>query len=417
MNLNKIFKGFSINSLIAGIFFFLVLCSWYTLRPVRNELAVQNESIIFYLLLVGALVMLLINPLYSWVASRGNLKTVLVSTYSVFIGIWLLLIVCLYPPFFNSIGINADLISSVWFSRFFYILANVFSFFIVSIFWVVIINLFRGPSLKLSYGVIAAGGSLGAYFGADIASGLASTFNDSGLLFYLLTSSLVLFISMIFGLLLIYRFKNNVDLKPTGGKSLDAIRNLITNKEIRSIGLYMYLWTALMTIHWVTSLGIISDGIVYESYRIIFFADLEKVVIVITVFTQFFLINNIIDFMGRRNILVAYGFIFSLVFLGYYLIPTVSLVLFVTVFLRWFEYGVNKPSRELIFSDLKKNDRYKSTVLVDTFNVSFGDATGAAFVTFSKTLGLLFTNIPIFAVPIAGLVSFYGHKFGGLKED
>ena len=59
----KISLSFTKNSAIAGFFFFLVLCSWYILRPVRNEMAVQNSDILPYLLGVGALVMLLLNPI------------------------------------------------------------------------------------------------------------------------------------------------------------------------------------------------------------------------------------------------------------------------------------------------------------------------------------------------------------------
>ena len=74
-----------------------------------------------------------------------------------------------------------------------------------------------------------------------------------------------------------------------GGSSFDAIKNLVSSSQIRSIGLYMYLWTALMTIHWVTSVEIInlwsSDG----GNRIIFFSNIEQTVTVLTLFTQLFL--------------------------------------------------------------------------------------------------------------------------------
>ena len=64
--------SFTKESGLAGFFFFLVLCSWYILRPVRNEMAVQNSDILPYLLGVGGVVMLLLNPIYSWLASRRN---------------------------------------------------------------------------------------------------------------------------------------------------------------------------------------------------------------------------------------------------------------------------------------------------------------------------------------------------------
>ena len=65
-SLQRLSLSFTKESGLAGLFFFLVLCSWYILRPVRNEMAVQNADILPYLLGVGAFVMLLLNPIYSW---------------------------------------------------------------------------------------------------------------------------------------------------------------------------------------------------------------------------------------------------------------------------------------------------------------------------------------------------------------
>ena len=73
----KIFSGFTLKAILAAVFFFLVLFSWYTLRPIRNEMAVQNEEILPWLLGAGAMVMLLLNPIYSWIASNSNIKNVL----------------------------------------------------------------------------------------------------------------------------------------------------------------------------------------------------------------------------------------------------------------------------------------------------------------------------------------------------
>jgi AAA family ATP:ADP antiporter len=138
--LKRITLSFTKESILAGFFFFLVLCSWYILRPVRNEMAVQNSEILPYLLGIGALVMLLLNPVYSWLASRKNLRGVLIGCYSFFISN-LLGFIILWKFF--------DLSSSITLSQIFYIWCNVYSFFVVSIFWVVIINLFRGDNAAM----------------------------------------------------------------------------------------------------------------------------------------------------------------------------------------------------------------------------------------------------------------------------
>jgi len=287
----------------------------------------------------------------------------------------------------------------------------VYSFFVVSIFWVVIINLFRGDNAANVFGVIAAGGSLGAYLGSEISKQLASTFNESGIIFFTMIAIVFLCLALIAGLGLMQRFSNLKGINESpGGSSFDAIRNLISSSQIRSIGLYMYLWTALMTVHWITSVEIVNAWSSDGGNRIIFFSQIEQTVTVLTLFTQFFLTAAIMRVVGPKYILMSYGFLFTGVFIGYFLAPTIGYVFVVTIILRLFEYGINKPTRELIFSYLKKVDRYKSSVFVDTFLVRLGDFSGSGFILISKSVGVAFSQVPLLAIPFAGCVAFLGFK-------
>ena len=394
--------SFTKESGLAGFFFFLVLCSWYILRPVRNEMAVQNSDILPYLLGVGAFVMLLLNPIYSWLASRRNLKGVLVGCYSFFI-LNLLVFISLWK-FFN-------LSSAIWLSQIFYVWCNVYSFFVVSIFWVVIINLFRGEGASNVFGVIAAGGSLGAFLGSEISKQLASTFNESGIIFFTLISIIFLILALVTGLTLLKRFTSLEEIdKAAGGTSFDALKNLISSSQIRSIGLYMYLWTGMMTIHWITSIDIVNAWSSDGGNRIIFFSKIEQTVTILTLFTQFFLTSAIIRFAGPKAILMFYGFLFMAAFIGYYLNPTIGYVFVITIILRLFEYGINKPTREVVFSYLKRTDRYKSTVMVDTFLVRMGDFSGSGFILLSKSFGVAFSQVPLLAIPFAACITMLGYK-------
>jgi AAA family ATP:ADP antiporter len=401
-SLVRLSLSFTKESGLAGFFFFLVLCSWYILRPVRNEMAVQNSDILPYLLGVGAFVMLLLNPIYSWLASRRNLKGVLVGCYLFFI--LNLLIFILLWEFFN-------LSSAIWLSQIFYIWCNVYSFFVVSIFWVVIINLFRGEGAANVFGVIAAGGSLGAFLGSEISKQLASTFNESGIIFFTIISIIFLMLALATGLILLKRFTSAEGIdKAAGGTSFDALQNLISSSQIRSIGLYMYLWTAMMTIHWVTSIEIVNTWSSDGGNRIIFFTKIEQTVTILTLFTQFFLTSAIIRFAGPKTILMFYGLLFMGAYIGYYLNPSIGYVFVITIILRLFEYGINKPTRELVFSYLKRTDRYKSTVMVDTFLVRMGDFSGSGFILLSKSFGMAFSQVPLLAIPFGACLAMLGYK-------
>ena len=106
--------------------------------------------------------------------------------------------------------------------------------------------------------------------------------------------------------------------------------------------------------------------------------------------------------------MLMYGLLFFLAYLAYGLMPSIISVGIVTVILRIFEYGINKPTRETIFSALQKNDRYKSTVFIDTFISRFGDLTGSGFIALSKFTSIAANAVPLIALPIAGYLSFIG---------
>ncbi len=407
-SINEIKESFSKESLLGSFLFFLVLSSWYVLRPVRNEMAVANVDDLPYLLAAGAIAMLLINPIYSWVVSKTNLRKIVIYCYS-----FLIVNLLIFLSTWKFLGIG----DSVWVGRIFYVWCNVYSFFVVSIFWVVIINIFRNSKTRSFYGVIMAGGSLGAIFGSEISKRFSNSFDEYGLEFFTLSAAILLFFAMLLAMN-ITRSKMNekiLDKNSVGGGSLDSIKNSIQSEEIRNIAAYVWMWTCLMTIQWITAINIIEEWSSDSQQRISFFATIEQIVSPLTLFIQLFLTNIIIRKVGIKNIMILYGFLFLIAYLLYGFFPSIVAVAIVTVFLRVFEYGFNKPTREIIYSTLKQNDRYKSSVLIDTFVSRFGDLTGSALIKLAGFTTITFNSLPLMALPIAGYLSFLGMRIS--KEN
>jgi len=407
-SINEIKESFSKESLLGSFLFFLVLSSWYVLRPVRNEMAVANVDDLPYLLAAGAIAMLLINPIYSWVVSKTNLRKIVIYCYS-----FLIVNLLIFLSTWKFLGIG----DSVWVGRIFYVWCNVYSFFVVSIFWVVIINIFRNSKTRSFYGVIMAGGSLGAIFGSEISKRFSNSFDEYGLEFFTLSAAILLFFAMLLAMN-ITRSKMNekiLDKNSVGGGSLDSIMNSIKSEEIRNIAAYVWMWTCLMTIQWITAINIIEEWSSDSQQRISFFATIEQIVSPLTLLIQLFLTNIIIRKVGIKNIMILYGFLFLIAYLLYGFFPSIVAVAIVTVFLRVFEYGFNKPTREIIYSTLKQNDRYKSSVLIDTFVSRFGDLTGSALIKLAGFTTITFNSLPLMALPIAGYLSFLGMRIS--KEN
>ncbi len=401
--INYIKSSFSKDSLLGSILFFLVLSSWYVLRPVRNEMAVSNVDELPFLLAAGAIAMLLVNPIYSWMASKSNLKKIILFCYSFLI---MNLILFLFAWKFLGLG------ESIWLGRIFYVWCNIYSFFVVSIFWVLIINLFRDSNKRSFYGVIMAGGSIGALFGSEISKRFSTSFNELGLELFTLSAALLLLLAMLLALYMLSKFQrdSNINLTNVGGGGFDAIKNSIKVDEIRNIASYVWIWTALMTIQWITAISIVEEWSQNSEQRIRFFAIVEQVISPLTLIVQLFFTNIIIKRFGIRNIMFLYGILFFFAYLAYGLAPSIISVGIVTVLLRIFEYGINKPTRETIFTTFEKNDRYKSTVFIDTFVSRFGDLSGSGFIALGKLTTIAANSFPLVAIPIAGYLSFLGIK-------
>ena len=398
----------------AFLFFFFVLASWYALRPVRNELAVQGGIYNLPWLLIGVMIaMLLVNPIYSWLISRINQSKLIIYIYSFFI-----FNLCLFLALWTFTGDEGR----VWTGRAFYIWANVYSFFVVSIFWVVMINFFNHTDSKRFFGIISAGGSMGAFFGSTVARYFSTEICGNTSISDLGPMSLIVFsvISLSCAIFFSTSFKpkgKGIDNTPEiGGSSLDAFQNILKDPLIRNLGFYVILFTLLMTTSWMISLGIVQDWSQDPCERTAFFARIEQIVTPLTLVMQLFLASYILRKIGSLAVLTIYGLLFTMAFIAYAFYPTISTVMMVVISLRIFEYGLNKPTRETIYTKLNQQDRYKSTVFIDTFLARSGDVIGGWFVRGLVGTGIAILSVTWAALPFAMLISFMGYKIGKSTE-
>ena len=392
----------------AFLFFFFVLASWYALRPVRNELAVQGGIYNLPWLLMGVmLAMLIINPIYSWLVSRISQNKIILYIYSFFI-----LNLIIFLSLWSFTGEEGR----IWTGRAFYIWANVYSFFVVSIFWVTMINFFDHTDSKRFFGIISAGGSLGAFFGSSVARYFSTEICGNTSISDLGPMSLIIF--SIFSLLFAFYFSRS--FKPTrieadsseeiGGSSLEAVQNIFKDPAIRNLGIYVVLFTMLMTTSWMISLGIVEEWSNDPCERTGLFARIEQIVTPLTLIMQVFLASYVLRKIGSLTVLTIYGLLFAMAFMAYSFFPNITTVMMVVISLRIFEYGLNKPTRESIYTKLKQQDRYKSTVFIDTFLARSGDVIGGWFVRGLVGTGIAVLSVTWAALPFAMLISFMGLK-------
>ena len=402
------FKSINKNTLIAGSFFFCVLYALFVMRPFRSAMAAQiGTSDLTYFLLIVVLVMLLANPIYSLIVSRVKESRLVTYIYGFFIlNLFLYAFINnLYPDNY-VVGVS------------FYIWYNVFNFFVVSVFWAKTVNSFQTDDSKKYFGIISAFGSAGAWLGSQ-----------SVLLFLAdlpVVAMLCASVGLILGIVL-SRLLNSVSSeiikKENSGFLSELSEQFIqikSNKLVRQLLIYAFLWTCLATSLYFFSLEIINkySTDVVEQRKIFSLAD--SVVTPISFFAQLFLTRFFLEnrFFGIKFVLIAYGVLFSIAFFaisGYManiLLSSSGVILFIilSAVMRPFEYAINKPARESVYTTLEKSEKYKSTVFIDTFTNRFGDASGGLLFNALIVLGLSLSLAPIAIIPLAIYLSMQGRS-------
>ena len=402
------FKSINKNTLIAGSFFFCVLYALFVMRPFRSAMAAQiGTSDLTYFLLIVVLVMLLANPIYSLIVSRVKESRLVTYIYGFFIlNLFLYAFINnLYPDNY-VVGVS------------FYIWYNVFNFFVVSVFWAKTVNSFQTDDSKKYFGMISAFGSAGAWLGSQ------------SVLLFLADLPVVAMLCASVGLMLgivLSRLLNSVSSdiinKENSGFFTELSEQFIqikSNKLVRQLLIYAFLWTCLATSLYFFSLEIINkySTDVVEQRKIFSLAD--SIVTPISFFTQLFLTRFFLEnrLFGIKFVLIAYGVLFSIAFLaisGYManiLLSSSGVILFIilSAVMRPFEYAINKPARESVYTTLEKSEKYKSTVFIDTFTNRFGDASGGLLFNTLIVLGLSLSLAPIAIIPLAIYLSIQGRS-------
>jgi len=366
-----------------------------------------GTSDLTYFLLIVVLVMLLANPIYSLIVSRVKESRLVTYIYGFFIlNLFLYAFINnLYPDNY-VVGVS------------FYIWYNVFNFFVVSVFWAKTVNSFQTDDSKKYFGIISAFGSAGAWLGsqsvllflADLPV-IAMLCASVGLMLGIVLSSLLNSVS------------SDIVKKENSGFFTEFSEQFIqikSNKLVRQLLIYAFLWTCLATSLYFFGLEIINkySTDVVEQRKIFSLAD--SVVTPISFIAQLFLTRFFLEnrFFGIKFVLIAYGVLFSIAFFaisGYManiLLSSSGVILFIilSAVMRPFEYAINKPARESVYTTLEKSEKYKSTVFIDTFTNRFGDASGGLLFNTLIVLGLSLSLAPIAIIPLAIYLSMQGRS-------
>jgi AAA family ATP:ADP antiporter len=393
------------------IYFFCLLCAYYVLRPVREEMGVQGGVDNLPYLFTGTfLCMLAVVPLFGWASSRWPRAQLLPVVYVFF----MTHIIGFY--FLFKLGVNPPLVAKA-----FFIWLSVFNVFVVSVFWSFMSDIFRNEQAKRLYGVIAAGGSLGAITGPTLTAALVAHIGIANLL---LVSCLFLFCALICIVQLnrwaIHAPHHSVaENRGTalGGNLLDGIKLAFTSRYLLGICGYIMLLSTFGTFLYLEQMRIISATIPSPVERTQLFAKVDMAVNILTLFVQFFVTAQLVLRFGVTFCLMLMPLVSMLAFGAVALVPTLAVIIGLGIIRRALEYAITRPSREVLFTVVSREERYKAKNVIDTVVNRGGDALSSWLNAGIKSFGASTAHLALVAIPIAALWAVLGFWLGRKQEQ
>lgn len=381
--------------LMACLYFFFILASWFIMRPIREQMGVAGGTRNLPWLYTGTLVAtLLVHPPFAALVARLPRRTFITISNRFF----LVNIVAFYLVL-RSLG-EADM---VWAGRVFFIWTSVFNLFVVSVFWAFMVDVFSTDQAKRLFGFIGLGGTLGGLVGSFLTSQLAERI---GPLQLLLISAVFLELAV----QCVHRISALRNARPNqppeqviGGTTLAGVSHVLKSPYLLAICVYMLLFTVGSTVLYFQQAEIAKANFTDRASQTAFFANLDLAVNILTLATQAFLTGRLIRSLGVGVTLAFLPAISILGFAGLGAVPVLAVFVAFQVLRRAGEYAVARPSREVLYTVLDREDKYKAKHFIDTFIYRGGDQVGAWSMAGLGALGLGLKGTAWAAVPIAAL--------------
>jgi ATP:ADP antiporter, AAA family len=384
------------------LYIFAVLSSYYIMRPIRDQMGiaggVQNLQWLFTGTLIG---MLLVNLPFAYLVKKLPRRRFIPITYRFFAGNILLFALALR---------FADGPQAVWIGRIFFIWVSVYNLFVVSLFWQLNVDLFSPEQGKRLFGFVAAGATVGAIVGSAVTASLARYAPPSLLLIAAaaLLELAVFSAGRLAGLSpsLHQRPAEAVrDERPIGGNVVAGITNAVRSPYLLSVSAFMLLFAITSTFLYFQQAAIVSHSFADRGAQTAFFAAIDLSVNILTLVIQLLFTGRIVLWLGVALSLALLPAMTVIGFGGLALAPSVGAIAVFQVVRRAGDYAIARPTREVLFTVVPREDRYKTKGFIDTFVYRLGDQVGAWSVPLLREAGAGLASLVAVAVAVLWLLN------------
>jgi ATP:ADP antiporter, AAA family len=392
-------------------YFFTLLAGYYVLRPLRDQMGIAGGVRNLPWLFTATFVTLVIaQPLYGALVAKLPRARFIPIVYHFFVAnlvlFWLLLTLDIAP---------------VIVARVFFVWVSVFNLFAVAVFWSFMADLFTAGQGKRLFGFIGAGGTAGALLGPLITIGLSVPLGAVNLLI----AAAVLLELAVF---CVHRLERaaapqahapggmRADERRIGGSAFAALPELIRSPYLMGVAGWVSLLSFCATIVYFEQANIVAAAVHDRDAQTRIFAGIDLAVGLLSLATQIFATGQVLKRFGTGAAAGALPAVYVVGFAALFLAPTPAVVVTLQVVQRWMNFAIANPARQVFFTVLSREEKYKAKNLIDVVIYRGSDALYGWVFDSLQALGLKLGAIALVALPVAAGWLVLSRVLGRVEE-
>ena len=360
--------------LIAFAYFFFLMASYFILRPLRDAMGTVYGVKHLQELFTGTfIVSFIVAPVYAGLASRIRLASFLPWVYG-----FIALTMVAFFILFRAAPENRMVAAA------FYIWLSTFNLLTISVFWSMMADIFSSAQAKRLFGFIAAGGTVGTIVAPAFITFFVDLVGVNALLLisaagFFITATLVRALETEKRKLVVAdpRAQRTSMDKKLGGNPFDGFVLIFKSRYLLMISLFLLLMTWISTIIYFQLQDLITHDFATKAARTQAFATIDLATNTCAVLVQLFGTRRFIQRFGVTAGLLINPIIMVIAFLAVVLSPVLLVLGTIQVVRRFAEYAVAKPSRDMLFTAVDQQAKYKAKNVIDTVVYRFGDLSSA----------------------------------------
>jgi ATP:ADP antiporter, AAA family len=373
-------------------YFFALLAGYYVLRPLRDQMGIAGGVKALPWLFTATFATLLVaQPVYGALVAKLPRHRFIAIVYHFFVAnlalFWLLLMLGIAP---------------VIVARVFFVWVSVFSLFAVAVFWSFMADLFTAEQGKRLFGFIGAGGTAGGLLGPVITIGLSVPLGPVNLL---IVAAVLLELAVV----CVYRLDRATaesggarpEPRRVGGSAFAALPELFRSPYLLGVAGWVSLLSFCATITYFEQANIVSANVHGAGEQTRIFAGIDLAVGLLSLVTQLFATGQVLRRLGTGIAAAALPAVYVVGFAALFSAPTLAVVIGLQVVQRWMNFAVANPARQVFFTVLDREEKYKAKNLIDVVIYRGSDALYGWVFDSLHALGLKLGGIALVALPLA----------------